>query len=198
MIGFRFSGNCTSCNSRRVRHLARQWPGWFLCTWKHLHLQTSTFTNIYIYKHLHVGWQKTAYLIFQHVFFDRFKTGCSACSHCWSGPTCGQRWRLTVAQLHRSAQETFYTFLGHLSSHRSRPCILVFYKTPEKVLLLTDWSFSPGGIFDGCDYAQNMDLNHVVQMVGDSLFLGEKKLIWTYNHVWYVQGVFSTGPPLKS
>ena len=62
------------------------------------------------------------------------------------------------------------TFFGHLSSHRSRPCILVFYKTPEKVLLLTDWSFSPGGIFDGCDYAQNMDLNHVVQMVGDSLF----------------------------
>ena len=58
--------------------------------------------------------------------------------------------------------------------HRPRPCILVFYKTLEKVLLFTDWFLSPGGIFDGCDYAQNMDLNHVVQMVRDSLFWREE------------------------
>ena len=65
-------------------------------------------------------------------------------------------------------------FLDASQWHSSRPCILVFYKTLEKVLLLTNWSFSPGGIFDGCDYAQNMDLNHVVQMVGDSLFWREE------------------------
>merc|ERR1712156_971502 len=30
----------------------------------------------------------------------------------------------------------------------------------------SQWHSYTGGIFDGCDYAQNMDLNHVVQMVG--------------------------------
>lgn len=28
------------------------------------------------------------------------------------------------------------------------------------------WSSYTGGVFDGCDYTQNMDLNHVVQLVG--------------------------------
>merc|ERR1712212_891513 len=30
----------------------------------------------------------------------------------------------------------------------------------------SQWHSYTGGIFDGCDFAQNMDLNHVVQMVG--------------------------------
>ena len=28
------------------------------------------------------------------------------------------------------------------------------------------WHSYTGGVFDGCDFNQNMDLNHVVQLVG--------------------------------
>lgn len=30
----------------------------------------------------------------------------------------------------------------------------------------SNWSSYTGGVFDGCDFAANMDLNHVVQLVG--------------------------------
>ena len=47
-----------------------------------------------------------------------------------------------------------------------------------------------GGIFDGCDYAQNMDLNHVVQMVGliffKALFISLLGALYvTFCHHWF-------------
>ena len=30
----------------------------------------------------------------------------------------------------------------------------------------SNWSFYSGGVFDGCDFSDNIGLNHAVQMVG--------------------------------
>jgi cathepsin L len=83
---------------------------------------------------------------------------------------------------------TFVTVAGYTKlAANSQPAVeqALFERGPLAVNVdASQWQAYAGGIYDGCNYAKNISIDHVVQLVGYGYDQGLNKAYWIVRNSW--------------